>query len=147
MSERACRILFRISKVLPTSTSRVSGLLIFELLPYSRSTGADIIALGPVWGIAACGGPLIPYRGGRRAALEAGPLGVPEPFQDLATHTEKFRLQGFSPTEMIALVACGHTIGSVRSADFPNLVRQNNSDPSGIGLAFFDSTRSYDSAM
>jgi hypothetical protein len=54
--------------------------------------------------------------------LEAGPLGVPEPFQDLA--------------EMIALVACGHTIGSVHGADFPNLVRQNNSDPSGVGLAF-----------
>ena len=113
----------------------------------SCSTGADIVALGVVWGIDACGGPPIPYRGGRRAALGPGPLGVPEPSQDLATHTEKFRLHGFSPTEMIALVACGHTIGSVRSADFPNLVRRNNSDPSGIGLAFFDSTRSYDNAM
>jgi len=56
-------------------------------------------------------------------------------------------LQGFSPDEMIALVACGHTIGAVRSADFPTLVRRNNSDPSGIGLAPFDSTNKYDSAM
>jgi len=120
---------------------------IFELAQTHIQPGADIVALGAVWGVAACGGPAIPYKGGRRAALVAGPLGVPEPSQDLATHTEKFRLQGFSPTEMIALVACGHTIGSVRSADFPNLVRPNNSDPSGVGLAFFDSTRNFDSAM
>ena len=31
--------------------------------------GADIIALSAVWGIAACGGPPVSYRGGRRAAL------------------------------------------------------------------------------
>ena len=49
----------------------------------------------------------------------------------------------------LRIVACGHTIGSVCSADFPNLVRRNNSDSSGVGLAFFDSTRirSSDSAM
>jgi len=149
MSERGCVILFVILKFLRTSTyiSREwSRFLIFEL-PNSCSTGADIVALGVVWGIAACGGPVVPYRGGRRTALGPGPLGVPEPTQDLATHTEKFRLQGFSPTEMISLVVCGHTIGSVRSADFPNLAQRNNSDPSGVGLSFFDSTRSYDSAM
>jgi len=49
--------------------------------------------------------------------------------------------------ETIALVACGYTMGSVRSADFPNLVRRNNSDSSGVGLSSFDSRRSYDSAM
>jgi len=43
---------------------------------------------------------------------------LPEPSQDLATHTEKFQLKWFSPTEMIVLVACGHTIGSVCCADF-----------------------------
>jgi len=102
MSERGCVILFMILMLLRTSTSRVSRLWIFEL-PNSCSAGADIVALGTLWGIAACGGPPIPCRG-RRTALGPGPLEVPEPSQDFATYTEKFRLQGFSPTEMIALV-------------------------------------------
>ncbi|KIM38450.1 hypothetical protein M413DRAFT_241815 [Hebeloma cylindrosporum] len=119
----------------------------FEVSADKYISRADIVALGAVWGVAACAGPPVPFRGGRRAALGPGPLGVPEPNQDLATHTEKFRLQGFSPSEMIALVACGHTIGSVRSSDFPNLAPRNNSDSSGIGLSFFDSTRNYDSAI
>jgi hypothetical protein len=114
----------------------------------SPIAGADIVALGVVWGVAACGGPVVPYRGGRRSAFSPGPLGVPQPTQDITTHTQKFRLQGFNSTEMIALVACGHTIGAVRSADFPSLVRPNISDASGVGLASFDSTtRNYDSAM
>jgi hypothetical protein len=141
-----CVILLVISRSPRTSTSRVSWLAVFETQS-SCLTDADIVALGAVWGVAACGGPAVPYRGGRRSAFGPGPLGVPEPTQDIATHTEKFRLQGFSPTEMIALVACGHTMGAVRSADFPTLVQPNSSDPSGVGLAFFDSTKKYDSAM
>ena len=117
--------------LLRISTSRVSQLWIFEL-PNSCSAGADIVALGTLWGITAWEGPPIPCRG-RRTALGPGPLEVPEPSQDFAAYTEKFRLQGFSPKEMIALV---HTIGLVRSTDFPNLVLRNNSDPSGVGLSF-----------
>ena len=94
MSERGCVILFMILMLLRTSTSRVSRLWIFEL-PNSCSAGADIVALGTLWGIAACGGPPIPCRG-RRTALGPGPLEVPEPSQDFATYTEKFRLQGFN---------------------------------------------------
>jgi hypothetical protein len=60
---------------------------------------------------------------------------------------EKFRLQGFNATEMIQLVACGHTIGGVRSVDFPQVVTANASDPSGIVLQDFDTTPQFDTAM
>jgi len=101
---------------------------------------ADIIAMGVTWGVSSCGGPSIPFRGGRRDATAAGRPGVPEPFQDLATHTEKFRQQGLSATEMITLVACGHTLGGVRSSDFPELVAPNPDRPGVDQFAFFDTT-------
>jgi len=109
--------------------------------------GADVIAMGAVFSSVTCGGPIIPFRGGRRDAQEAGPLGVPTPSQDLATHIQNFRLQGFTQEEMIGLVACGHAIGSVRSSDFPSLVEGDPSDPSGVGLAFFDKSQRFDNAV
>lgn len=102
---------------------------------------ADTIALGVVLGVAACGGPIIPYSAGRVDATGPSPVTVPQPQQDLATHTELFRRQGFNSTEMIALVSCGHTIGGVRQVDFPQIF-------SGSQLAAFDSTLfSYDNTM
>lgn len=90
--------------------------------PYGLLAGADIIALGAVFAVATCGGPIIPYRGGRLDSWTAGPTGVPEPQQDIQTHTSQFQKSGFNPSEMIQLVACGHTLGGVRSTDFPALV-------------------------
>lgn len=74
-------------------------------------SGSDIIAMGVVFALAGCQGPMIPFRGGRVDAYEAGPTGVPQPQDSLESHTEAFRRQGFTPTEMISLVACGHTLG------------------------------------
>ncbi|KAF8160659.1 heme peroxidase [Crassisporium funariophilum] len=108
---------------------------------------ADVIALGATLAVASCGGPIIPFRGGRVDASQAGPPGVPEPHQDLATHREKFRLQGFNPTEMIALVACGHTLGAVRSADFPNIVPPPNNTVDLPRLEHFDSTVAFDNTV
>jgi hypothetical protein len=51
-------------------------------------------------------GPEIPFRAGRVDATKAGPAGVPEPHQTLEDHTAKFAKQGFTPTEMIQLIAC-----------------------------------------
>lgn len=99
--------------------------------------------MGAVWAVASCGGPSIPYRGGRIDATGPGRTGVPEPQQDLASHTESFRLQGFTPTEMIGLVACGHTLGGVRSVDFPSIIL----DPTGLNISTFDSTTKYDHVM
>ncbi|KAJ3767733.1 heme peroxidase [Lentinula raphanica] len=103
---------------------------------------ADTMALGAILGVAACGGPLIPFSAGRIDATEAGPATVPEPQQDLASHTESFRRQGFTPTEMISLVACGHTLGGVRQVDFP-LVVVDSEDV----LQTFDSTINFDNAV
>lgn len=96
--------------------------------------------------MASCGGPIIPFRGGRIDALTAGPAGVPEPHQDLTSHTESFRRQGFTLSEMITLIACGHTIGGVRSLDFPDLV------PPGDNLSIpnikhFDTSPEFDHTM
>ncbi|KAJ3720911.1 heme peroxidase [Lentinula raphanica] len=103
---------------------------------------ADTIALGAVLAVAGCGGPLIPFSAGRIDATEAGPATVPEPQQDLASHTEAFRRQGFTPTEMISLVACGHTLGGVRQVDFPLVV----TDPEDV-LQTFDTTINFDNAV
>ncbi|KAK1229569.1 hypothetical protein PQX77_007395 [Marasmius sp. AFHP31] len=48
-------------------------------LDRAQSLNPDIIAMGAVLRAAACGGPLIPYRGGRVDAIAAGPPTVPEP--------------------------------------------------------------------
>jgi catalase (peroxidase I) len=90
--------------------------------PDDSLAGADIIALGAVFAVATCGGPIIPYRGGRSDAWTAGPSGVPVPQQDIQSLTSSFQKSGFNPSEMIQLVACGHTLGGVRSTDFPELV-------------------------
>ncbi|KAJ7025119.1 L-ascorbate oxidase [Mycena alexandri] len=83
---------------------------------------SDVTAVGVAIASAQCQGPIVPIRAGRRDAIVAGPPGVPEPQQTLAEHTESFRLQGFTPEEMIALTACGHSVGGVRSNDFPAMV-------------------------
>lgn len=98
--------------------------------------------------VADCGGPVIPLRGGRTDATGAGLPGVPEPHQDLQTHTEKFKLQGFNSTEMIEMVACGHTLGGVESVDFPTIVDQPPGLPTGISeSAAFDGTTAFDIAV
>ncbi|KAJ6483278.1 heme peroxidase [Mycena sanguinolenta] len=101
---------------------------------------ADVIAMGAINAVIACGGPVIPFRGGRIDATEAGPATVPEPQQDLASHIASFQAQGFNETEMIALVACGHSLGGVRQVDFPLIVTQDVS----TGIQNFSSTLGFD---
>ncbi|KAK2466683.1 hypothetical protein APHAL10511_000941 [Amanita phalloides] len=112
----------------------------FESFPNKYVSRSDIIALGVVFALSTCGGPLLPYRGGRVDALGAGAGGPPEPQQDLQTHIQMFARMGFNTSQMIQLVACGHTIGSVRSTDFPNLVAPNASQPDIPVMDPFDST-------
>ena len=104
----------------------------------TRSTMSDMFALGAVAAVGVCSGGTVqvPLRAGRVDAAAAGPSGVPQPQEDLATHTAAFDRQGFSATEMIALVACGHTIGGVHGVDFPQIVPIT--DPSPVCFhAFF----------
>ena len=93
--------------------------------------------------MSSCQGPIIPFRGGRIDAWQAGNFGSPQPQQDIATLTENFKHQGFNQTDMIKLVACGHTMGGVRNADFPQLVSPN---PNSADLVIqdFDKTMQFD---
>lgn len=90
----------------------------------SRSSMADLIALGAVFAANGCsnGSVEIPFRGGRIDATGPGASGVPKPEQPLDEHITNFQRQGFTPQEMIGLVACGHTLGGVHGVDFPEIV-------------------------
>jgi hypothetical protein len=112
----------------------------FESFPNKYVSRSDIIALGTVFAVSTCGGPIIPYRGGRVDALVAGPDGQPAPDQSLQQHIQIFNEMGFSQSEMIQLVACGHTLGAVRSTDFPNLVAPNSTTPNIPVFDPFDTT-------
>ncbi|KAF9486236.1 heme peroxidase [Pholiota conissans] len=117
----------------------------FVDFPTKYISKSDIIAVGTVLAVAECGGPSIPFRMGRVDSFIAGPSGVPEPQQDLATHTEIFRKQGFSQSEMIGLVACGHTLGGVRFPDFPDII---DSPPDGSQLIeTFDTNPGFDNSI
>jgi catalase (peroxidase I) len=81
---------------------------------------ADLFALGARTALDACGGPEIGFRAGRVDNLTPGSFGVPSPEQDIQTHITTFSKMGFTREEMIALVACGHTIGGVHATSFPS---------------------------
>ncbi|KAJ7288770.1 heme peroxidase, partial [Mycena rebaudengoi] len=87
-----------------------------------------------------CGGPEIAFRGGRVDAGEPNKPGVPEPTQDIDSHIASFTRQGFTKTEMIGLVACGHSFGGVQHEQFPDIVPELNDPDSTLSVAHFDST-------
>ncbi|TLS26927.1 hypothetical protein PpBr36_04177 [Pyricularia pennisetigena] len=104
-------------------------------------SAADLVALGVVAATASCGGKTIPFRTGRVDATEAGPAGVPEQDHDLKRTQDAFARMGFSNEDMITLVACGHTIGSVHGDTNPDLVAGVGLDPHApASIATFDST-------
>ncbi|KAJ7303827.1 heme peroxidase [Mycena albidolilacea] len=115
----------------------------FLVSPIEHVGMADVLAMGAISAVIGCGGPAIPFRAGRIDATEAGPETVPEPQQDLASHIESFRRQGFSATEMISLVACGHSLGGVRKADFPLIVTED--EPTDVKT--FASTVGFDNTV
>ncbi|KAJ7499491.1 heme peroxidase [Mycena latifolia] len=121
------------------------SLVFFGAFQTKTSSMADVIALSVILAIKNCGGPSIPFRAGRIDAEVAGPETVPEPQQDLASHTASFARQGFNLTEMIGLVACGHTIGGVHQVDFPLSIENaiTSSNPDGV-VHFDDTVDSFD---
>ncbi|KAJ7742603.1 heme peroxidase [Mycena metata] len=104
---------------------------------------ADILSLGAIISIENCGGPEIAFRGGRVDAAVPNNPGVPEPSQDLASHISAFARQGFTQSEMIGLVACGHTFGGVQQAVFPDIVPVLNSSTNTQSVSHFDATFNY----
>ncbi|KAJ7186076.1 heme peroxidase [Mycena filopes] len=101
---------------------------------------ADLVAIGLITSVETCGGPEIPFRGGRIDAGEPNRPGVPEPSQDLDSHTAAFARQGFTQAEMIGLVACGHSFGGVEHAVFPDTVPDLHDPNNTLSVAHFDTT-------
>jgi hypothetical protein len=67
---------------------------------------------------------------------------VPQSQDSLKSHTAAFARIGFSPKEMIQLVACGHTIGGVQRAAFPDIVPEKavSAEYNPDGNVVFDQT-------
>ncbi|KAJ7279989.1 heme peroxidase [Mycena rebaudengoi] len=103
-------------------------------------SAADILALAAIMAVENCGGPEIAFRGGRVDAGEPNKPGVPDPTQDIDSHIASFTRQGFTKTEMIGLVACGHSFGGVQHEQFPDIVPELNDPDSTLSVAHFDST-------
>ncbi|KAH8200280.1 hypothetical protein TruAng_005553 [Truncatella angustata] len=102
----------------------------------TRSSVADLIALGVYYSVRSCGGPAIPIRGGRVDATAGGDIGVPQPENSLYSFQQRFLGMGFDNTEMVQMVACGHTLGGVHVTQFPNIAPANSPN----GEAGLDST-------
>ncbi|KAL1640473.1 hypothetical protein SLS58_006972 [Diplodia intermedia] len=111
-----------------------------------RASAADLIALSTVIAVGNCGGPKIPFRVGRIDATEAGPTGVPKPDQDIDTHTQMFAKAGFNTSDMIAMVACGHSLGGVHGKDFPEITL-NSSETNFVHFETGDHFKSFDNAV
>ncbi|KAI8928402.1 heme peroxidase [Entophlyctis helioformis] len=102
---------------------------------------ADITVLGAIMATLSCGGPEIPFRYGRADTKIPNVDGLtPMPDQPVHVHAGQFKRMGFNATEMIQLVACGHTLGGVHAQFHPELTNQP--------MAAFDSTRTvFDNAV
>jgi len=76
---------------------------------------ADLVALGMVMAVGACGGPHVPLRGGRVDATGPGPLAFCNPESSIDQTLGVFSQAGMTKEEGITLVACGHTMGGLVS--------------------------------
>ncbi|OTB05861.1 hypothetical protein M426DRAFT_56415 [Hypoxylon sp. CI-4A] len=108
----------------------------------SRSSVADLIALGVYYAVRSCGGPVVPVSGGRIDAVAGGPIGVPLPQNTAFTFEQQFIRMGFDKIEMIQVTACGHSIGGVHENEFPEIVpvgsTTNGEVPLDSTVAAFD---------
>ncbi|KAJ7302645.1 heme peroxidase [Mycena albidolilacea] len=129
---------FETTRAQNIGTAMNTSLVFFGAFQSKTSSMSDVMALGVILAMKNCGGPSIPFRAGRIDAVTGGPETVPEPQQDLEMHTAAFALQGFNVTEMIGLVACGHTIGGVHQVDFPLSVQNATSAQNPEGVVHFD---------
>ncbi|EUC58587.1 manganese peroxidase [Rhizoctonia solani AG-3 Rhs1AP] len=104
-----------------------------------RVSMSDLIALAAYTAVRNCKGPGLVMRAGRIDATEPGPEGgVPEPKDNINKLLAKFANAGFNQTDMIQMVACGHTIGGVHGQFFPELTGDSNE----TNFVHFDTTGS-----
>lgn len=90
-----------------------------------RASMSDIIALGTYTAVRSCGGLPIPIRPGRIDTTIKGENGAPQPGDGITIFLTRFGRMGFNQTEMIALTACGHTLGGVHAENNPLIVAPN----------------------
>ncbi|KAH8599832.1 hypothetical protein B0O99DRAFT_682314 [Bisporella sp. PMI_857] len=111
----------------------------------TQLSAADLVALGVYTSVRACGGPIVPVKGGRKDATSAGPSAqIPQPQNAISLFRNQFTRMGFSNTEMIQMVACGHTLGGVHAGNFPTIVAPGTA-PDDYQL--FDSTVEFDNKV
>ena len=82
----------------------------------------------------------ITLRAGRVDANGPGPSGVPGPTDSFDFAKAAFANAGFNQSDMIQAVACGHSVGSVHQANFPDIVQSAESPTNTDGASHFDST-------
>ncbi|KAJ3195224.1 hypothetical protein HK101_000818, partial [Irineochytrium annulatum] len=99
----------------------------------ARVSHSDLLAAGLGVAVAACSGPSLPLRIGRVDATGPSPNMVPNTFDSFEDIQRNFSHFGFSPSEMISVIACGHTLGGVESDENPDIVTDSDKD-------FFDTT-------
>ncbi|MCJ1225724.1 hypothetical protein MMC12_002373 [Toensbergia leucococca] len=117
------------------------ALSFFSFFISDKVSMADLIALGTVMAVGACGGPHVELRGGRIDATLAGPFGVPEPETDISTTLTDFSNAGFNTGDTITLTTCGHTMGGVHRSIFPQVVPATAVGPTNTdGRVAFDET-------
>ncbi|CAG8960213.1 hypothetical protein HYFRA_00012731 [Hymenoscyphus fraxineus] len=110
----------------------------------SRLSIADMIALGVYASVRGCGGPVVPMRGGRVDVTAKGPIGVPQPQNGQGSFVNQFARMGFSIPDMVQMTACGHAIGGVHAANFPEIVTAGTA-PNDYQL--FDTTLEFDNKI
>ncbi|KAK7021213.1 peroxidase [Favolaschia claudopus] len=115
-------IIFELDRPQNIGVGMRRSLMDYVNLPTEYVGMADIIAMGAVMSVVGCHGPVVPFRAGRRDATGPGPETVPEPQEPIDEHIRAFKRMGMSKEDMIALVACGHSLGGVKQSEFPQIV-------------------------
>ncbi|KAJ7023477.1 heme peroxidase [Mycena alexandri] len=118
-----------------SSLNPIDPICVYCGYPLSRDNHGHRELRGP--------GNRIPWRSRRRRGALGNNPGVPEPSQDLNSHISSFARQGFTQTEMIGLVACGHSFGGVQQAPFPDIVPVLNLSTDTQSVSHFDTTFNY----
>ncbi|KAF4637778.1 hypothetical protein G7Y89_g297 [Cudoniella acicularis] len=103
---------------------------------------ADLIGVGIADALATCDptSRRLPLRVGRMDAAGPGPSGVPKPTDGFAVAKAAFAQAGFSQSEMIQAVACGHSLGGVHQSNFPDIADGDQPLVGTDGRESFDST-------
>jgi hypothetical protein len=120
----------------------------FNYLYSARASASDLLAMSVVVSHSGCGGATrMPFRSGRVDASAAGPAGVPEADTAIGDTMARFAKAGLSQKDMIQLVACGHTLGGVHSANSPQIVEGDSSMYNDTVVTFDASPEKFDNRI